>query len=99
MFDEVIYVLDKKGDAIDRILDVLINSVDNFEEAIKYLISKLFDKSTFDRSKQLWAIIHKEALSDPNKLKIMIKYADYYSDPESLIGSIPKGATIKDMKE
>lgn len=67
LYDEMVYILDKKGNKVDTIIDILINMADDFERAIKYTC----------KFNTTWDKIFTEAQKDPKKLNILIKYIDF----------------------
>lgn len=41
----------------------------------------------------------KHAQGDTECLKVLLKYIDYYTDPELIIKSIPDGTTLGEIRE
>ena len=74
-------------------MDILINELDDFQQAIEYVITSQVHNI------QLWDALFMEAQKNSKYLAMLLKYVEYYSRPEMIFRSIPDGTELKEVRE
>ncbi|CAI2382746.1 unnamed protein product [Moneuplotes crassus] len=93
LLEEIVYILKLKDSNSDEILQILINELGDFKQAIEYVFTKQIG------NKDLWDSLFVESQKNTEYLAMLLRYIEYYSQPETLIEAIPQGTELKEVRD